>query len=231
MWLKRSERPPREPGWETWRHRIFIGMGWGAAIVTVCAFTESFFGLVDWARRHGLRGGLALIAPVTVDTFILGGEAVALVAIMEDWPVRVRRTGYAFAFAGLAISVAGNVGRDGWRVPYETMGTYAIAPLSMFGFIWLGLILVKRHLKPARPAALPDGLAEALFYFAPTLNTDAVPELPSWRQVKNGAPVGSDKVGAMRAHLAALRQAMDELTERTGAPPSWLNGHHPAGTP
>lgn len=231
MWFKRSERPPRPPGWETWRHRVFIGMGWGTAIVTACAFIESFFGLMDWARRHGLHGGLALIAPVTVDTFILGGEAVALVAIMEDWPKRVRRTGYAFAFTGLAISVAGNVGRDGWRVGYDTMATYAIAPLAMFGFIWLGLILVKRHLKPARSAALPDELALALFHFGAALDTAKVPELPSWRAIKNGAPVGSDKVAGVRLHLAALRQAMDELTERTGAPPSWLNGHSRAGVP
>jgi hypothetical protein len=145
-WPPRQRRPP---GWPAWRHRIFIGLGIGAAAVTVMAFIESFTGLVDWARHHGLHGLLALIAPLTVDTFILGGEAVALIAIMENWQWRFQAYGYGFALAGLAASVAGNVGRDGWAVSRETMATYAVAPLAMFGFLWLGLVVVKRYLKPA----------------------------------------------------------------------------------
>ena len=141
--------------WPAWRTRIYRAFAAGWAVTVTGSFIESFYGLFSFARHHGRGFWLALLAPTMVDTFILGGEMLILLAVMQRWDWRARWIGYAFTWLGLALSVAGNAGQAGWRIPVVTMVSYALAPVAMTGMTAMGLVIVKRHFHPRRkrPAA------------------------------------------------------------------------------
>jgi hypothetical protein len=136
--------------WSAWRNRLYGLFAAGWAVTVTGAGLESFFGLYHFAKANGRRGLLALLAPTMVDTFILGGEILVLLAVMQRWDWRARWTGYAFTWLGLALSVAGNAGQAGWHIPLVTMVSYALAPVAMTGMTAMGLIIVKRHFHPRR---------------------------------------------------------------------------------
>jgi hypothetical protein len=177
MGTKPSDAPPARPAlpakWRDWRRRIYTAFGAGAAICTAGAFTESFTGLTVWSLHHDLAGWwlgvpwLALLSPTMVDIVTLGGEAIWFLAVMDGWDWRARWAGVAMAAAGLAVSVAGNTGRDGWHVPVDRLATYAVAPLSMAVMTGGAMLIVKRHFgrgKRRRPRAAqqqPPDLAQA----------------------------------------------------------------------
>jgi len=80
------------------------------AAASLTSFAESYRGLFDWAREHGLSGLWAAAWPLQLDTFIAVGELALFVALADRWTVRSRIGAWAVTLLGLAASVAGNVG-------------------------------------------------------------------------------------------------------------------------
>ena len=144
----------------TWLPRIYRAYAVGVGVCLAGAFAESFANLVAYFRHNGLAWPLAVVAPSMIDVFTIGGEVLVLIATIERWPRRFKVAGWCATGAGLAVSVAGNVGKDGWTVPGtgrfippEHAVSYAIAPLALAGLLALGLMIVKQELKTAEEAA------------------------------------------------------------------------------
>jgi hypothetical protein len=133
--------------WQTWLPRIYKTYAWAVGVCVVGAFSESFANLITYFRHAGLILGLAIIAPSMIDIFTVGGETLVLIATVKHWPLRYKIGGWVATFAGLSMSVAGNVGKDGWRhLNPNRAVAYAIAPLALAGLLALGLAIVKRVL-------------------------------------------------------------------------------------
>ena len=123
-----------------------------AALITTAsgaAFAESYRGLLDWATRHGLSGFWAAAFPLQVDVFIGVGELTLFIAMIDQWRLRSRLGAWAFTLAGLAVSVAGNIGHVG-GTDIQTRGTAAVPPVAAFAALWLGLGVLKRVTGAAR---------------------------------------------------------------------------------
>lgn len=129
---------------------------WAVAIVVgtadAAAFSESYRGLFEWAEHHGLDGFWAAAFPLQVDLFIVVGELVLFVAMLDTWGRRDQAGAWAVALLGLAVSVAGNIGHVHAH-DLQTRGTAAVPPVAAFGALWLGLGVLKRILRRRREAA------------------------------------------------------------------------------
>jgi Protein of unknown function (DUF2637) len=188
-----------------------------AALVTIAAviaaasltsFAESYRGLYDWAREHGLSGLWAAAWPLQVDTFIAVGELALFVALADRWTVRSRVGAWAVTLAGLGVSVAGNIGHVAGH-SLTNRATAAVPPLAAAAALAVGLGVLKRvvdaHHRSApeeppesAPAPAPDGapevhpdIASAPAPGAPALNGRAHPKRTRarTRQRTPGAPV------------------------------------------
>jgi len=80
------------------------------AVASAVSFAESYRGLFEWAHRHGLQGVWAYAWPLQVDVFIAVGELALFAGLAGRWPTRARAAAWFVTLAGLAVSVAGNVG-------------------------------------------------------------------------------------------------------------------------
>src|SRR5438046_9758778 len=74
------------------------------------ALAHSYAGLYGWAAHHRLTGWQAKSWPAEIDVFLAVGELALYVAYLDGWPARQRIWPWVTALAGLAVSVAGNVG-------------------------------------------------------------------------------------------------------------------------
>jgi hypothetical protein len=113
----------------------------GAA--SLVSFAESYRGLLDWASRHGLSGPWAVAWPLQVDTFIAVGELALFVALADRWPPRSRAAAWLVTLAGLAVSVAGNVGHVAGHSAAHRV-TAAVPPLAAAAALTVGLGVLKR---------------------------------------------------------------------------------------
>ena len=113
----------------------------GAA--SLVSFAESYRGLLDWASRHGLSGPWAVAWPLQVDTFIGVGELALFVALADRWPARSRAAAWLVTVAGLAVSVAGNVGHVAGHSA-ASRATAAVPPLAAAAALTVGLGVLKR---------------------------------------------------------------------------------------
>lgn len=156
------------------------------ASASLVSFGESYRGLYDWAHRHGLQGPWALAWPLQVDTFIAVGELALFVALADRWRPRSRIAAWAVTLAGLAVSVAGNIGHIAGHAITDR-ATAAVPPLAAAAALAVGLGVLKRVVG-AHPAAVPDPtiecvavaaeLAAALAVLAAELRTPlAVPDV------------------------------------------------------
>lgn len=149
-------RPERAPGLS-----LAAGLGgplrafraaalWAIAVVVAtadgAAFSESYRGLFDWGENHGLSGFWAAAFPLQVDLFIVVGELVLFIAMLDRWGWRDRLGAWSVALLGLAVSVAGNVGHIAAH-DLQSRGTAAVPPVAAFGALWLGLGVLKRVLR------------------------------------------------------------------------------------
>jgi hypothetical protein len=57
---------------------------------SLTSFAESYRGLFDWSREHGLSGFWSAVWPLQVDVFIAVGELALFVALADLWNVRGR---------------------------------------------------------------------------------------------------------------------------------------------
>lgn len=212
------------------------------ASASLVSFAESYRGLYAWAHRHGLTGAWAVIWPLQVDVFIAVGELALFVALADRWPSRSRGAAWAVALAGLAASVAGNVGHvAGHSIPDRI--TAAVPPLAAASALAVGLGVLKRVVAasaaPASsaPGTVPQGApapgrtrtrraiaartrdrtravtAEtAEVHFAADL---ADGQVPSARRIKTELHVGQDRARQIHNHLAAVATAPRQLSGRT----------------
>jgi hypothetical protein len=158
-WPRRPERAPESsPAAELGGPlRAFRAAAlWGAALLIATAagsaFTESYRGLFEWAGHHGFSGFWAAAFPLQVDLFIAVGELVLFVAVLDAWQRRDQAGAWMTALAGLAVSVAGNVGHIAAH-DLQSRGTAAVPPVAAFGALWLGLGVLKRILRRRRGQA------------------------------------------------------------------------------
>lgn len=117
------------------------------------SFGESYRGLYEWAARHGVTGVWVIIWPLQVDTFVAIGELTLVVALADRWRLRWRAGAWAVTAAGLAVSVAGNIGHVAGH-SVTNRSTAAIPPLAAAGAMAVGLGVLKRVVQ-ARTAAPP----------------------------------------------------------------------------
>jgi Protein of unknown function (DUF2637) len=113
------------------------------ALATVVSFVESYRALYIWATHHEVIGISAAIWPLMIDSFILVGELTLFVGMVDRWNSRARIFPWAVTLAGLAVSVAGNVGHvqthDFW-----TRATAAVAPIAAAASLTVGMGVLKR---------------------------------------------------------------------------------------
>jgi hypothetical protein len=120
------------------------------------SFAESYRGLYDWAHEHGLSGAWAAAWPLQVDTFIAVGELALFVALVDRWQRRSRIAAWAVTLAGLAVSVAGNVGHVHGHQAASRI-TAAVPPLAAAAALAVGLGVLKRVVgNRAQAAPLPN---------------------------------------------------------------------------
>jgi len=113
------------------------------AAASLTSFAESYRGLYDWAREHGLSGVWAVIWPLQVDVFIAVGELTLFVALVDAWRRRSRAAAWLVTLAGLAVSVAGNVGHVHGNA-LASRATAAVPPLAAAAALAVGLGVLKR---------------------------------------------------------------------------------------
>jgi lysylphosphatidylglycerol synthetase-like protein (DUF2156 family) len=102
--------------------------------------------------------------------FIIVGELVLLVAMIDRWGWRERLGAWAVALLGLAVSVAGNIGHIAAH-DAQSRGTAAIPPVAAFAALWLGLTVLKRVIARHAPQdQAPDVVPGAIL---PEIPTDA----------------------------------------------------------
>src|SRR5712691_2089439 len=131
-----------------------------AILASANALAHSYAGLYGWAIHHRLTGWQAKSWPAEIDVFLAVGELALYVAYLDAWPARQRIWPWATALAGLAVSVAGNVGHiqagPGQPVLLTDRLTAATSPLAAFAGLSVGLLVVKmtrQHATQRRPAA------------------------------------------------------------------------------
>jgi len=126
------------------------------AAASGAAFAESYRGLYDWAARHGLTGAWAVIWPLQVDVFIAVGELALFVALADRWAPRSRTAAWAVTAAGLAVSVAGNVGHVVSHSLADRV-TAAVPPVAAAGALAVALGILKRVVEAHYETSTGDG--------------------------------------------------------------------------
>jgi len=134
------------------------------AAASAASFAESYRGLYDWASQHGLSGPWAVIWPLQVDVFIAVGELALFVALADGWERRSRIGAWLVTLAGLAVSVAGNIGHVGGH-SLTSHATAAVPPLAAAAALAVGLGVLKRvvamHAAPEADTAVPEPAVRA----------------------------------------------------------------------
>jgi hypothetical protein len=140
--------------------RVFRGAAlWAiASLITAASaasFAESYRGLFEWAARHGLSGFWAAAFPLQVDVFIAVGELVLFIALVDQWRTRQRAAAWLVTLAGLAVSVAGNIGHVAGH-SLTVRATAAVPPLAAASALAVGLGVLKRVVERRHQQGAPD---------------------------------------------------------------------------
>lgn len=191
------------------------------AAASLTSFAESYRGLYDWAREHGLSGLWAAAWPLQLDTFIAVGELALFVALADRWSARSRTGAWAVTVLGLAASVAGNVGHVHSHLLADR-ATAAVPPLAAAAALAVGLGVLKRVV-----GAHPDTAPAMRRRTAPAPDSQAHPERTpstaagrtrtrSRNRARNAPVTGEDAEREFMAELAAgalpsLRQIRSRL--------------------
>jgi hypothetical protein len=168
------------------------------------SFAESYRGLAGWAREHRLPGIWAAAWPLQVDVFIAVGELSLFIALANRWPLRSRVAAWAVTIAGLAVSVAGNVGHVG-SASLAARCTAAVPPLAAAAALAVGLGILKRIVAD-RPAGHPAARAAV-----PSSSLDAA-RMAYAASVAGGNPLAeralSDRFGITRPAAKKIRAGL-----------------------
>jgi len=203
------------------RRAALAGITVLVAAASVVSFAESYRGLYDWASEHGLAGPWAVIWPLQVDVFIAVGELALFVALADAWPRRSRSGAWAVTLAGLAVSVAGNVGHVTSH-GLASRATAAVPPLAAAAALAVGLGVLKRVVGHHRSSAAGEVSLPQVAHDVPASAREAA-KLAYASSVRGGNPLSGRALerqfGVSRAEAAKVRQAV-----LAGA-----NGHAAAG--
>jgi hypothetical protein len=201
------------------------------AAASLVSFGESYRGLYLWAHHHGLAGRWAAVWPLQVDVFIAVGELALFVGLADRWSVRSRIGAWLVTLAGLAVSVAGNVGHIGGH-DLASRATAAVPPLAASAALAVGLGVLKRvvgaRAEPV-PEAAPKPVPAPARKRAPVSSSRPAPrpsrgrapvtpetaelafgarlaegDVPSLREVKSTLRLGTDRAREVRAHLVSV---------------------------
>jgi hypothetical protein len=199
-----------------------------------------------------------VIWPLQVDVFIAVGELALFVALADRWASRSRAGAWAVTLAGLAVSVAGNVGHVTGHSPADRL-TAAVPPLAAAAALAVGLGVLKRVVAmheirsgaadlgrvpgPGIREQLTDltapGTALANGHAAPEGGPEAVRlfaaelargEVPSGRRIRREMHVGQPRAQEVRAYLAALAPP-DDRSGAARSQPSDLHGYEAMSRP
>jgi hypothetical protein len=180
---------------------------------------ESYRALYDWAHEHGLSVRWSAVWPLQIDTFIAVGELALFVALVDAWQRRSRILPWVVTLAGLAVSVAGNVGHVGWAAPIADKATAAVPPLAAAAALAVGLSVLKRVVEH-RPAAVYGTTSVQVpspsFTDAETAAAEALT-----RSIAGGNPL------ALNALQNKYRLTRAEATRVVDAVKASANGHGP----
>jgi len=124
-----------------WALRLLVALN---IVALVVSFTESFYGLFQWAEHHGNSGILAAIWPLMIDLMVLAGELAILVAHHRQWKWTSRVWAWAVTVAALAVSVAANTGHE-ITTDYLTRLTSALPPIALWFISIVGFGVMKRY--------------------------------------------------------------------------------------
>jgi hypothetical protein len=203
------------------------------AAASGAAFAESYRGLFDWAAEHGLSGGWAYIWPLQVDVFIAVGELALFVALADRWAPQSRWAAWAVTGAGLAVSVAGNVG----HVPGHSAAarvTAAVPPVAAAAALAVALGVLKRVVE-AHHEDRPRTVSSPAFTDAQSAALAALQ-----RTAAAGNPLSQNKLMTQfrlsRAEAREVCEAVPDERSRGGPPQRDHSGtvpaaHVPAGEP
>jgi Protein of unknown function (DUF2637) len=125
------------------RRAALVAIAALVAAASLVSFGESYRGLYVWAHHHGLAGRWAAVWPLQVDVFIAVGELALFVGLADRWSMRSRIGAWLVTLAGLAVSVAGNVGHIGAH-DLASRATAAVPPLAASAALAVGLGVLKR---------------------------------------------------------------------------------------
>jgi hypothetical protein len=174
------------------------------AAASLTSFAESYRGLYDWARGHGLSGPWAAIWPLQVDVFMAVGELALFVALADGWSRRSRVGAWAVTMAGLGVSVAGNVGHVAGH-SLTARGTAAIPPLAAAAALAVGLGVLKRVVEAHQGNTLPDDQSVTI----PAGTADEAAVLAYRASVAGGNPLAeralADRFGITRTRARLIR--------------------------
>jgi hypothetical protein len=191
------------------------------AAASVASFMESYRALYDWAHGHGLSVRWAAVWPLQIDTFIAVGELALFIALVDGWQRRARILPWVVTLAGLAVSVAGNVGHVGWAAPVADKATAAVPPLAAAAALAVGLGVLKRVVEHRHPGTVPEpgtpvpalssglnGHGEAAAeLFATEL---ARGEVPGVRRIRREMHIGQPRASQVRDYLAEVATTSDQ---------------------
>jgi hypothetical protein len=159
------------------RRAALYAIGTIAILASANALAHSYAGLYDWAAGHRLGGWQAASWPAEIDVFLAVGELALYVAYLDGWPARQRIWPWATALAGLAVSVAGNIGhiqpQPGHPVILADRLTAATSPVAAFAGLTIGLLVLKMTCQ--QPGSRPQTASAAP---EPALQPAAAPWLP-----------------------------------------------------
>lgn len=169
------------------------------AAASLVSFAESYRALYEWAAGHGLSGRWAVIWPLQVDVFIAVGELALFVALADGWQLRSRIGAWLVTLAGLAVSVAGNVGHVASHA-LANRATAAVPPLAAASALAVGLGVLKRVVEhryhQADSEAAAAQIARDAEQAAPASGSAPVPSL---RQLQRELRVGAPKARQVQA--------------------------------
>jgi len=173
------------------------------AAASVASFMESYRALYDWAHGHGLSVRWSAVWPLQIDTFIAVGELALFIALVDGWQRRARVLPWVVTLAGLAVSVAGNVGHVSWAAPVADKATAAVPPLAAAAALAVGLGVLKRVVEHRRPAS-GEPVAQIAHEAAPASGAahDAA-SVPGLRQIQREIRVGAPKARQVQAPIRA----------------------------
>ena len=162
------------------------------ASASLVSFAESYRGLYLWALHHELSGIWAAAFPAQIDVFIAVGELALFVALVDQWQALQRSAAWLVTIAGLAVSVAGNIGHITSHA-FADRATAAVPPLAAASALAVGLGVLKRVVEKRQRENTADG----------TLQGQAPEPVPDTRPEQPKPAVATDAEKSARQALAA----------------------------